>query len=118
VSSESGWEICTGGDRKECRQEHFFHGVGYRHATTMEEVQKQLELGKTVRDYDADEVTEITKTQEDKHRYHYIDKSSGSTHSVFTGWPQNLLIQVDNAPVTDEELAEIARSIASVRTES
>lgn len=114
----SGWNICTGTKRRDCRREHLLDGIGYRHAATMEEVQKQLELGKTVRDYDGDEVVEIAQTEDGKHRYFYIDKSSNSKHGVFVGYPWNLLLQVDNAPVTDEELAEIARSIASVRIRS
>ena len=115
MSSETGWRECPDHNHRECQERHYYHGVAYRHATKVKEAKKQLDAGRTVRDYDSDEITKIETTSEGLNKYFYID-GSGTQQSVHMGWPQNLLVQVDE-PVTEEELAEVARSIASVRSE-
>lgn len=103
----------------DCRTTHKWDAE-YKHVESLAEAIDAVEAGVVVRDIDGDWVTEIEDENASQFGYSYERKMDGRQRDTAKGFESNedfarFLVPVNVEPVTDEELAEIARSIASVK---
>jgi hypothetical protein len=118
----AAWDASWGercGTAAGCRTVHKWDAE-YRHVKSLTEAIEAFEAGMVVRDMDGDWVTGIENDDVNEFSYSYERKMDGRQHDTAKGFESNedfvrFLVPVAVEPVTDEELAEIARSIAAVK---